>query len=121
MLSSVSQYIFNIIPSFLPQIIDIIESVIYEGAVRSCSSLSLPGLGTPQNLKRRLLLIYIHGFNGSETTFQDLSLQGHGALASLLNESHVVHTRIYPRYKSEGDFRVAMSQLSRWYVNRVER
>lgn len=42
-LSSVSQYIFNIILSFLPLIIDTVEFVIHEGAVRSFPSLSMPG------------------------------------------------------------------------------
>ncbi|CRL24556.1 unnamed protein product [Penicillium camemberti] len=90
------------------------ESAIHEGAVRSSSSLSMPGPGTPQNFKRRLLLVYIHGFNGTETTFKDLHLQVHGALAGLLTDSHVVHTRIYPRYKSEGDFQAAVNQFSKW-------
>ncbi|KAJ5676283.1 hypothetical protein N7536_012455 [Penicillium majusculum] len=90
------------------------ESAIYEGAVRSSSSLSMLGPDTPQNFKRRLLLIYIHGFNGTETTFQDLPLQVHGALTGLLTDSHVVHTRIYPRYKSEGDFQAAVNQFSKW-------
>lgn len=97
------------------------ESAIYEGAVRSSSSLSMLRPDTPQNFKRRLLLIYIHGFNGTETTFQDLPLQVHGALTGLLTDSHVVHTRIYPRYKSEGDFQAAVNQFSKWYVNRVKR
>ncbi|CAI7653619.1 unnamed protein product [Penicillium crustosum] len=90
------------------------ESAIYEGAVRPSSSLSMSGAGIPQNFKRRLLLIYIHGFNGTETTFQDLPLQVHGALTGLLTDSHVVHTRIYPRYKSEGDFQAAVNQFSKW-------
>lgn len=97
------------------------EFAIHEGAVRSSSSLSMSGPGTPQNFKRRLLLIYIHGFNGTETTFQNLPLQVHGALTGLLTDSHVVHTRIYPRYKSEGDFQAAVNQFSKWYVNRVKR
>jgi hypothetical protein len=76
----------------------------------------MPGPGGPQESKRRLLLIYIHGFNGSESTFQDLPVHVHGALAGLLSESHVVYTRIYPRYKSQGDFQVAVNQFSDWYV-----
>ncbi|KAJ5753783.1 uncharacterized protein N7511_007936 [Penicillium nucicola] len=67
-----------------------------------------------QEPKRRLLLIYIHGFNGTETTFQDLPVHVHGALAGLLGESHVVYTRIYPGYKSHGEFQVAVTQFSKW-------
>ncbi|KAJ5112221.1 hypothetical protein N7532_000266 [Penicillium argentinense] len=64
--------------------------------------------------KRRLLLIYIHGFMGSEASFQDLPAHVHELLSGLLGESHVVYTRIYPRYKSHGEIQSAVEQFSAW-------
>lgn len=85
------------------------------GSHRSGPCLSLPG-SDPS--KRRLLLIYIHGFMGSEASFQDLPAHVHDLLTGILSESHVVYTRIYPRYKSHGDIQTAVNQFSAWYVIR---
>ncbi|KAJ5653771.1 hypothetical protein N7490_000774 [Penicillium lividum] len=78
------------------------------------SGLSMAGPGPQDATRRRLLLIYIHGFNGSEATFLDLPVHIHSALAALLSESHVVYTRIYPRYKSHGEFNLAVKRFSGW-------
>lgn len=93
-----------------------------EGGIRnyansSLSSLSLPLPGGFQGMdKRRLLLIYIHGFMGSEASFHEFPAHVHDLVTSLLSESHVVYTRIYPRYKSHGELQTAVSQFSAWYV-----
>ncbi|KAJ5826632.1 hypothetical protein N7447_003395 [Penicillium robsamsonii] len=89
-----------------------------EGNIRTCtdnshSSLSLPRPGY-QTEKRRLLLIYIHGFMGSEASFHDLPLHVHDLLTGSLTESHVVYTRMYPRYKSQGEIQTAVDQFSTW-------
>ncbi|KAJ5081499.1 hypothetical protein NUU61_009763 [Penicillium alfredii] len=90
-----------------------------EGDMHSCanysvSSLSLPRPGPQDTNKRRLLLVYVHGFMGSEASFHDLPAHLHNLLTSLLSESHVVYTRIYPRYKSHGEMRTAVHQFSAW-------
>ncbi|KAJ5697382.1 hypothetical protein N7488_011066 [Penicillium malachiteum] len=78
-------------------------------------SISLPGPGRPEDTtKRRLLLIYIHGFQGSETSFQELPSHVHDLVSNLLSESHLVYTRIYPRYKSQGELQTAVDQFSAW-------
>lgn len=96
------------------------------GDIRNCangsgSSLSLPPPlpDRPGPKKRRLLLIYIHGFMGSEASFQDLPAHVHDMLTALLGESHIVYTRIYPRYKSHGEIHAAAEQFSAWYVVKV--
>lgn len=86
------------------------------GPLSSLSSLSLPRPEGTHESRRRLLLIYIHGFMGSEASFHDLPAHVHDLLTNLLSESHVVYTRIYPRYKSHGELRTAVSQFSAWYV-----
>lgn len=87
-----------------------------DAANRSVTSSSLP---RPQDTsKRRLLLIYIHGFMGSGASFQDFPAHVHDLLTSILSESHVVYTRIYPRYKSYGELQAAVNQFSAWYVTR---
>ena len=78
----------------------------------SLSSLSLPRL--PDTNKRRLLLVYIHGFMGSEASFHDLPVHVHDLLTDILSQSHVVYTRIYPRYKSHGEIQTAVTQFSDW-------
>ncbi|RAH81800.1 hypothetical protein BO86DRAFT_362386 [Aspergillus japonicus CBS 114.51] len=81
----------------------------------SFSSLSLPRPTSPQHLaKRRLLLIYIHGFEGSEASFSDFPAHVHTSLTDLLSESHLIYTRIYPRYKSRGEIRTAVENFSEW-------
>ncbi|KAJ5670645.1 uncharacterized protein N7477_006008 [Penicillium maclennaniae] len=90
------------------------EGDIREGA--NHSSLSLPRGPGPEGSRRRLLLIYIHGFMGSEASFHDLPAHVHDLLTSLLSDSHVVYTRIYPRYKSWGEagIQTAVEQFSAW-------
>ena len=80
----------------------------------SASSLSIPL--PPESGKRRLLLIYIHGYNGSEASFLGFPAHVHSLLTDALAESHEVYTRIYPRYKSRGDMRIARDQFSNWCV-----
>ncbi|KAK9853747.1 hypothetical protein MYU51_005179 [Penicillium brevicompactum] len=92
-----------------------------EGNIRDCadhsqSSLSLSRHDVPQEQdpRRRLLLIYIHGFMGSEASFHDLPAHVHDLLTASLAESHVVYTRMYPRYKSQGEIQTAVNQFSTW-------
>lgn len=95
-----------------------------EGEIPNCANRSLSSLSLPRPEdhaasnpnKRRLLLIYIHGFMGSEASFHDLPAHIHDLLTCLLNESHEVFTRIYPRYKSHGELQTAVNQFSAWYV-----
>jgi hypothetical protein len=69
-----------------------------------------------RNGKRKLLLIYIHGYMGSETSFQKFPAHVHNILSITLADTHVVHTKIYPRYKSRNAIEVARDDFSKWYV-----
>ena len=69
-----------------------------------------------QDERRTLLLVYVHGFMGSETSFQSFPAHVHNLLSVLLANSHTIHTKIYPRYRSKHTLQVAANNLSNWYV-----
>ena len=64
--------------------------------------------------RRTLLLIYIHGFMGNETSFQSFPAHVHNLATSLLADTHVVHTKIYPRYRSRKAIEFARDAFSNW-------
>ncbi|KAK4507618.1 hypothetical protein PRZ48_001353 [Zasmidium cellare] len=81
---------------------------------RSSSQQSLAPEPGEQNQRRKLLLIYIHGFMGNETSFRSFPAHLHNLLAVLLEETHVIHTKIYPRYRSKGHISHARDDFSKW-------
>jgi len=64
--------------------------------------------------KRKLLLIFIHGFLGDETSFQSFPTHVHNSLSTLLAPTHAVHTKIYPRYRCKGKMDDAARAFSDW-------
>lgn len=81
---------------------------------RSSSTQSLvPSLASHES-RRTLLLIYIHGFNGNDQSFRSFPAHVHSLLGSLLAESHVIHSKIYPRYKTYRALGVARDNFSAW-------
>lgn len=64
--------------------------------------------------RRTLLLVYVHGFMGNETSFQSFPAHVHNLLTITLAETHVVHTKIYPRYKSRKAIDFARDDFSNW-------
>lgn len=83
---------------------------------KSSSTQSLVPSESREGERRRLLLIYIHGFMGSETSFQSFPAHVQNILAVTLAETHVVHTKIYPRYKTRGAIEFARDGFSNWQV-----
>ena len=82
---------------------------------RSSSTQSLvPSESNQQNDRRRLLLIYVHGFMGNETSFRSFPAHVHNLLTVLLVDTHVVHTKVYPRYRSKKNITVARDNFSAW-------
>lgn len=67
-----------------------------------------------QDVKRRLLVIYIHGFIGSEDSFHSFPFHVHTQLKDKVARTHVVHSKIYPRYKTYKAFHLARDNLSEW-------
>lgn len=68
----------------------------------------------PGNGKRNLLLIYIHGFLGNDESFHSFPAHVHNIVVQSLAETHVVHTKIYPRYKSRKVIEYSRNEFSNW-------
>jgi hypothetical protein len=87
---------------------------------RSSSTQSLaPATGSETAGRRKLLLVYIHGFMGDETSFQNFPAHLHNLLTITMAESHVVHTKIYPKYRSRFALEVARDGFSQWYEKSI--
>jgi hypothetical protein len=84
---------------------------------RSSSTHSLVPSESGRDGRRTLLLIFIHGFMGNETSFQSFPAHVHNLLTITLVETHVVHTKIYPRYKSRKAIEFARDDFSNWYAS----
>lgn len=74
-----------------------------------------PAPGAQNAGRRTLLLVYIHGFMGDETSFQSFPAHLHNILTITMAESHTVHTKIYPKYRSRYQLEVARDGFSQWY------
>ncbi|KAL2019999.1 hypothetical protein VTK56DRAFT_8999 [Thermocarpiscus australiensis] len=64
--------------------------------------------------RRKLLVVYIHGFMGNNSSFRSFPAHVHSFLKETLAESHVVHTKIYPRYKTYKSIDIARENFSSW-------
>ncbi|KAL2760722.1 hypothetical protein ACRALDRAFT_1078675 [Sodiomyces alcalophilus JCM 7366] len=64
--------------------------------------------------RRTLLVVYIHGFYGNDQSFRSFPAHVHSHLKTALAHSHVVHTKIYPRYKTYRLIEVARDNFSAW-------
>ncbi|CAZ86613.1 unnamed protein product [Tuber melanosporum] len=65
--------------------------------------------------KRKLLLVYIHGFMGNETSFQSFPAHLHNLLSVTLEDlGWGVHTKVYPKFKTRNNISLATEGFSRW-------
>ncbi|KHO01508.1 uncharacterized protein MAM_00509 [Metarhizium album ARSEF 1941] len=80
---------------------------------RTSSTQSLVPSEAPVS-KRKLLLVYIHGFYGNDQSFQSFPAHLHALLKELLVDTHVIHSKIYPRYKTYKAIEVARDNFSAW-------
>ena len=83
---------------------------------RSSSTQSLRPVESAGYNRRTLLLVYIHGFLGDETSFKSFPAHVHGLLTKALKETHVVYSKIYPQYKSRKNISFARDGFSNWSV-----
>ncbi len=59
-------------------------------------------------------MVYIHGFMGNNSSFRSFPAHVHSFLKGLLAETHTIHTKIYPRYKTYKSIDVACDNFSKW-------
>ncbi|KFA56433.1 hypothetical protein S40293_05033 [Stachybotrys chartarum IBT 40293] len=64
--------------------------------------------------QRKLLVIYIHGFCGSEESFGQFPSHVHCLLKQALRDTHVVYSKIYPQYETRNAMDIAVEIFSRW-------
>jgi len=81
---------------------------------RTSSTQSLAPSLTSEEQRRTLLLIYVHGFMGNDSSFRSFPAHIHQFLKESLAETHVIHTKIYPRYKTYKSIEVARDNFSLW-------
>lgn len=81
---------------------------------RSSSTHSLTPTLRDNEGRRTLLIVYIHGFMGNDSSFRSFPAHVHSYLKEALEETHVVHTKIYPRYKTYKAIDVARDNFSKW-------
>lgn len=81
---------------------------------RSSSTQSLVQSVSDSDPRRRLLVVYVHGFYGNDQSFRSFPAHVHSLLRTLLADSHVIHSKIYPRYKTYKAIEVARDNLSAW-------
>ena len=81
---------------------------------RSTSTQSLVPVAEPSSGRRTLLLIYLHGFLGGEASFHSFPAHVHNLVTVAVAKTHVVHTKIYPRYRSRKAIERARDEFSGW-------
>ncbi|UNI18883.1 hypothetical protein JDV02_005121 [Purpureocillium takamizusanense] len=84
------------------------------GDPRSSSTQSLVPSLTEPHARRTLLVVYIHGFYGNDQSFRSFPAHVHALLRTLLADSHMIHSKIYPRYKTYKAIEVARDNFSAW-------
>ena len=81
---------------------------------RTSSSQSLRSATSGTDERRTLLIVYIHGFYGNDQSFRSFPYHVHSHLKSSLADSHVLHSKIYPRYKTYRSIELARDNFSQW-------
>ena len=82
---------------------------------RSSSMQSLRPQESATDSRRLLLIVYIHGFMGDETSFRSFPFHVHQTVTRNVERTHRVHTKIYPKYKSRRDMSFSAEDFSNWY------
>ena len=78
---------------------------------------SIPHI-TASKMRKTLLLVFIHGFKGSDNTFNDFPKDLRALLSTALPHIDVLTVQ-YPRYETRGDLRECVSRFKEWLENKV--
>lgn len=69
-------------------------------------------------MKKTLLLVFIHGFKGSDNTFDNFPKDLRALLSTALPNLDVLSIQ-YPRYETRGDLRECVGRFKEWLQNKV--
>ncbi|KAM0254334.1 hypothetical protein ACHAQJ_006866 [Trichoderma viride] len=89
-------------------------SILQSKDPRYSPSQSLAPSRSDSDVRRTLLLVYIHGFYGNDQSFQSFPAHVHNFLREAVSETHTVHSKVYPRYKTYKSIDVARDNFSAW-------
>ncbi|KAI8082184.1 hypothetical protein BDF21DRAFT_337922 [Thamnidium elegans] len=67
----------------------------------------------------KLLLVFVHGFRGSDSSFKDFPNRLQTILTNSVKAD--VNAVVYPSYKTAGDLRIAVENFSVWLCNEVSK
>ncbi len=66
-------------------------------------------------MKKTLLLVFIHGFKGSDHTFHNFPTDVQALLAHTLPKIDVVTVQ-YPRFETKGELKGTVAKFKEWYA-----
>ena len=75
---------------------------------------SVAAVPSSSESRRKLLLIYVHGFTGNETSFQKFPTDVHELAGRQLLDAYTVQSIVYPKYKSRKKIDFARDEFSSW-------
>ncbi|TFK71816.1 hypothetical protein BDN72DRAFT_957832 [Pluteus cervinus] len=78
----------------------------------------VPSSQPPRPRKPTLLVVFVHGFIGTEESFSNFPSDLQQVLKPL-TKSRSVKCEVYPSYQTKGDFNQAVLSFSRWLKNLV--
>ncbi|KAL8847320.1 MAG: hypothetical protein Q9221_007636 [Calogaya cf. arnoldii] len=76
---------------------------------------SVAAIPSSSESRRKLLLIYVHGFTGNETSFQKFPTDVHELAGRQLLDAYTVQSIVYPKYKSRKKIDFARDEFSSCY------
>lgn len=65
-------------------------------------------------MKKTLLLVFLHGFKGSDHTFHNFPSDLRALLAHTLPNIDILSVQ-YPRYETRGDLKECVARFKEWY------
>jgi len=87
-------------------------------SARSSAHVSPNSHTIANKMRKTLLLVFIHGFKGSDNTFNDFPKDLRALLSTALPQIDVLSVQ-YPRYETRGDLRECVSRFKEWLQNKV--
>lgn len=69
-------------------------------------------------MKKTLLLVFLHGFKGTDHTFHSFPKQIRDQIAQALPKINVLSVQ-YPQYETRGDLKDCVAKFKEWLQNKV--